>query len=304
MTISTTAPIAANTWIWHCPLTEELIEPRLRQLAAWGFEAVELPYENVGDWDPAHARDVLDELGMQSLLGCVFAPGRELAAASTEDIASTKEYIRACIDAAVLQGTPIVIGPTVTSVGRAWRMSADERATAVREVRDNLAEMADYAGERGIMLGVEPLNRYETSLFNTAEQIMEIMVDLPAESIGVNLDTYHMNIEEKSWSTPFDTVGDRLVHLQVCGNDRGSPGSDHTDWETIGTSLGRIGYRGALGIESFTAYNETIATAASIWRPLAESQDALATDGLAFLKDWRNTWFTAEAGATPEGDAR
>lgn len=286
----TNAPIAVNTWVWHCPLTEDHLPDRLRQLAEWGFEAVEMPYENVGDWDPIHAQELLDQYQLTSLVGCVFAPGRELTNAPNEVVASTKDYIRACIDQAARQKSSLVIGPMYSSVGRTWRMDADERRKFVGAVKDNLAEMADYAGERGVTLGVEPLNRYETSLFNTAEQLMEIITDLPAESIGVNLDTYHMNIEETSWSKPFDLVGDRLVHLQVCGNDRGSPGSDHSNWSEIGDSLARIGYRGALGIESFTSFNETIATAASVWRPLARSQDALATDGLAFLQTWRRKW--------------
>jgi len=38
-------------------------------------------------------------------------------------------------------------------------------------------------------------------------------------------------------------------------------------------------------IESFTPEIQEIARAVSLWRPLAESPDALATEGLAFLHD-------------------
>jgi D-psicose/D-tagatose/L-ribulose 3-epimerase len=72
--------------------------------------------------------------------------------------------------------------------------------------------------------------------------------------------------------------------VQVCANDRGAPGADHLDWPGILGALDAVGYAGPLVIESFTAENATIATAASIWRPLARSQDALATDGLEFLR--------------------
>jgi len=288
MLFTTDLPIAANTWIWHCPLTDAEVPERIDRLAEWGFDAVEMPLENIGDWDPDVARECLENAGMASLVGSVMAPGRELGAASSETIESTKQYIKACIDHAQRQGSPIVIGPLTTSVGRTWRMSADERRRVLNEVRDNLADLADYAGSRGIVLGIEPLNRYETSLCNTSEQIMELLDPLPSETIGVNLDTYHMNIEETSWEAAFDAVGSRLVHLQVCGNDRGAPGHDHTDWGAVRTALDRIDYHGALGIESFTAFNETIATAASIWRPLAATQDELAIDGLTFLQRWRD----------------
>ena len=75
-----------------------------------------------------------------------------------------------------------------------------------------------------------------------------------------------------------------LLHLQVCGSDRGAPGGDQTDWQALVAALDEVGYAGPLNIESFTADNASIATAASIWRPLAPTQDDLARDGLAFLR--------------------
>jgi D-psicose/D-tagatose/L-ribulose 3-epimerase len=71
----------------------------------------------------------------------------------------------------------------------------------------------------------------------------------------------------------------------VCGNDRGAPGPDHTDWTKILDALEDADYRGPLCIESFSAGNMSLARAASIWRPLERSQDAIATDGLAFLTE-------------------
>jgi D-psicose/D-tagatose/L-ribulose 3-epimerase len=93
-----------------------------------------------------------------------------------------------------------------------------------------------------------------------------------------------MNIEERSFGGALRLAGDRLFHLQVCGNDRGAPGGDLTPWDEVFSTLREIGYQGILGIESFSADNATIARAASIWRPLARTQDDLALDGLAFLR--------------------
>jgi D-psicose/D-tagatose/L-ribulose 3-epimerase len=103
--------------------------------------------------------------------------------------------------------------------------------------------------------------------------------------VGLALDTYHLNIEEKDPVAAIRAAGSRIAHVQVCGNDRGAPGADHQDWPALLGALRDVGYAGPLCIESFTAHNQSIATAASIWRPLAASQDALATEGLAFLRD-------------------
>jgi len=93
-----------------------------------------------------------------------------------------------------------------------------------------------------------------------------------------------MNIEEKDPAAAARAAAGRIAHVHACGTDRGSPGADKFDWPEFLTALNEAGYRGARCIESFTAANEVIATAASIWRPLAPSPDALARDGLRFLR--------------------
>ena len=276
--------IAASTFIWHSPLTTQILESRLPQLAAWGFDAVELPLENVGDWDVERCASLLADLGLDSVVCSVFSPGRELAGAPAETQERTMAYMRAAIDVAAAQGTPMVIGPSYCSVGRTWRLDADERVQLNDELRENYRRLIDYAGPRGVRLALEPLNRYETSVVNTTEQLLDLIGDLDADVIGLGLDTYHMNIEERSFGGALRLAGDRLFHLQVCGNDRGAPGGDLTPWDEVFSTLEDIGYAGMLGIESFTADNASISTAASIWRPLAPTQDALAVEGLAFLR--------------------
>lgn len=134
-------------------------------------------------------------------------------------------------------------------------------------------------------LSIEPLNRFETSLFNTVDQTMQLIESVDHPQLGLLLDTFHMNIEERDLGAAIRLAGDRVFHFHACGNDRGAPGGDTIDWADIREALAAINYRDTVTIESFTSANQTIATAASIWRPLGDSQDAIATDGLAFLRD-------------------
>ena len=286
MTTASCPPIGANTWIWVSPLTDQALAALAPQLAAWGFDVVEMPVEGLGDWGPSRSAELLDGLGLGATVCAVMPPGRELVAASPSVIADTQDYLRGCVDMAAAVGSGVVAGPMYASVGRTWRLSVAERLQAGASLRAALAPVADYAGSRGVRLGIEPLNRYETSLVNTVEQGMEMIDGLPAETVGLALDTYHLNIEEQSPAAAVRLAGSegRLAHVQVCANDRGAPGADHMDWVALRSALADVGYAGPLCIESFTADNETIATAASIWRPLARSQDAIATDGLAFLR--------------------
>jgi D-psicose/D-tagatose/L-ribulose 3-epimerase len=134
-----------------------------------------------------------------------------------------------------------------------------------------------------VSIGVEALNRYETSVVNTVAQVLDLIDGLPP-NVGLMIDTYHMNIEEADPYAAVGLAGSRIKHVQVSGTDRGTPGRDHFDWPRFFAALRAAGYGGAVCIESFTASNDTIATAASIWRPLAPSPDRLALDGLTYLR--------------------
>ncbi|WP_159803329.1 sugar phosphate isomerase/epimerase family protein [Arthrobacter zhaoguopingii] len=274
--------IGVNTWVWESPLTDATLPPLLARIAAIGFDAVELPLENAGDLSAEAVRAALG--GLQPFVVGAMAPGRDLVSAEEPVIAETQGYLRACIALARDIGAGAVCGPFYSSTGRVWRMDEAARQDAYAQLRRNLAPLADEALEAGVVLGIEPLNRYETSLLNTTAQALEALGPLLGRGVGLALDTYHLGIEERSSADAIRAAGEHLVHLQVCGNDRGAPGGDQTDWTGIFTALDAIAYRGAVNIESFTADNASIATAASIWRPLAESQDALARDGLRFLR--------------------
>ena len=275
--------IAVNTWVWTSPLTDDTLEPLARTAARMGYDALELPLESVGDWDPLRARTVLDGLGMGAVVVGAMGPGRSLLARAG-DVAATQDYLRACLDAAAVLGASIVAGPFYAPTGVTWRMDEAERAEVVGELRENLAPLAREAAAIGVTLAVEPLNRYETSVLNTVAQSLDALAPLLGAGVGLALDTYHLNIEEKRPAEAVRAAGAAIAHVQVCGSDRGAVGDDHTDWPEMLRALDDAGYRGALGLESFTGENATIAVAASVWRPLAASQDDLAARSIAHLR--------------------
>jgi D-psicose/D-tagatose/L-ribulose 3-epimerase len=280
--------IGVNTWVWTSPLTDASLESIARTAAAMGFGAIELPVETPGDWDPARARDVLRELDLAAYVVGAMGVGRDLVSAPPQAIAATQAYLDHCITVAETLGASVVAGPFYAQTGRTWRMSASDRSDTIAELRESLRPLVDRATASGITLAIEPLNRYETSLINTVEQALEALGPLLGDGLGIALDSYHLNIEEKSIGAAIRTAGRAIAHVQVCGNDRGAVGDDHIDWVSFLDALDDVGYAGALNLESFTGDNETIATAASVWRPLAASQDELATRSLEYLTRLQN----------------
>jgi len=278
-------PIGANTWIWTSPLTDERLAELAPRIRAWGFSTIELPIENLGDWDPIRTKDLLQQFGLSATTCLVMPPGRDLVSDDTDVVTETQSYLKGCLDLAAAIGARVVAGPAYAPVGKSWLMSTDERQATITRLVESLKPIVRHAEKQHVALGIEPLNRYETSLINTVEQALEVVERLDSTACGVALDTFHMNIEEKDPAAAIRSARGKVAHVQVCGNDRGAPGSDHTDWPKILDALDDADYRGPLCIESFSAGNMSLARAASIWRPLERSQDAIATDGLAFLTE-------------------
>lgn len=274
--------IGVNTWVWVSPLTTDRLGELAARARSFGFDLLELPVEQPGQWDPEAAAEALAELGMGARIVGAMGEGRDLLAAGER--ADTQAYLRRLVDIALTVGSPTVAGPFTARTGRVWRMDADERDAAYSVLRAALEPVADYAAERGVRLAIEPLNRYETSVLNTVDQALEALDPLLGHGVGLALDSYHLNIEERSVTAAIHAAGEHCAVVQVCGNDRGPVGGDHTDWDAFLDALDDIGCPAPLTLESFTAENATIAVAASIWRPLAPSQDELARRSAEFLR--------------------
>lgn len=277
-------PIGANTWIWVSPPTDERLAELAPRIRDWGFDVIEIPIEEPGDWDPGRTAELLAGLKLGATTCAVMPDSRSMVSDDSSVVAETQAYLRTCVDHAVQIGASVVGGPMYAPVGWTPMLDADERRRTIDRLTEALREPAEYAAANGVTLAIEPLNRYETSIVNTVEQACEIVDAVDSAGCGILVDTFHMNIEERDPAAAIRLAGDRLAHVQVCANDRGAPGSDHLDWNAHLAALREVGYLGPLCIESFTAENQAIARAAAIWRRLAPTQDAIAVDGLDFLR--------------------
>lgn len=280
--------IGVNTWVWTAPLTTKKLETLAPKVASLGFDIIELPLEDPHLIDGPRTRAVLEELGLGVTTCAAMGPDRDLIHPDAAVRDNGMAYVRQAIDLTQAVGATNIVGPLYSAVGRTWKATAQERAADLDLLVDNLQALATYAGDHGVVLGIEPLNRFETSFINTHEQVLEVVERVDHPACGVMLDTFHMNIEEKSAGEAIRAVGDHLVHVHSCENDRGAPGSGNVAWGEVAVALADINYDGPVVIESFTSDVETIAKAAAIWRPLAASQDDLAADGLAFLRNLLN----------------
>jgi len=274
--------LGVSTWVWTSPATTEVLETLLPHIASLGFDVIELPIETVGQFDVTRAGELAREHGLEISICAVIGPGRDLLVAGEAE--EGVRYLRSCIDVAQTLGSPTVAGPFYSAVGRCWRSTPEERARDVAQVAATLRGLGEYAADREVILGVETLNRFETSFLNTTAQALELIDRVDHPSVGLALDVFHLSIEEKHVGDALRSAGQRLVHLQVAENDRGTPGTGSLPWRDVAKALQEIQYTGRVVIETFSDRVEAIARAAAIWRPLAPDSDTLAREGLAFLR--------------------
>lgn len=275
--------IGSILWLWGAPVTDDQIADVVPHAAEMGFDLVEFPLADPSAFDHERAHDVLAEHDLGASAVGIMEAERDLLHDDPEIRSNAREYVRDSVDAIAALGGDRLVGPLYSAVGRTWPMDAGEREETVALLVEQLAELSAYAADRSVTLCVEPLNRYETSFLNTVDQTIEVVDRVDHDACQILFDTYHANIEERSLGGAIRRAGDRIGHVHACSNDRGAPGNGHIEWEEVAAALDDVGYDDQAVIETFTPEVESIARATSMWRPLAESQDALASDGLAFL---------------------
>lgn len=281
----------ASTWIWTSPFDGSDLAV-LRRIAALGFDFVEIPVEDPGAIDEDRISAALAETGLQAVVCAAIIGERDLSSADGAKVKTALEYLRSCIRLARRWGSPLVVGPLYAPVGKRRLPSEAERRAEWERSAKNLREAALAAAGEGIKLGLEPLNRFETDMVNTAEDALRMVEAIGHPSIGISLDSFHMNIEEVDFRAAIELAGRNLLHLQVSDSHRGVPGQGNSDWQGLLAGLKRIGYRGKISIESFSPDSSSLAEAVCIWKRFAPSQDEFAAQGLEFLR----SWYASEAG--------
>jgi D-psicose/D-tagatose/L-ribulose 3-epimerase len=272
-----------NTFLWSSPFQTKDLH-YLDHAKALGFDLVEIPIESAGDIDYAAAADAYARTGLACTTCAVMGAGRDPSHPDPKIQQAGIDYLTHCIDGTAQMGGTMVVGPLYAAVGRQWQATPEQRKADLELAAKNLRVAADHAERKGIKLAIEPLNRFETSFINLTEQALELVDLIGSPAVGLMMDTFHANIEEKHLGKAIEMAGPKLWHMHANENDRGTPGTGHVDWDEIGAALKKIKYDGALVIESFSTEVKEIARAAAVWRALAPTQDGLGTEGMAFLK--------------------
>jgi D-psicose/D-tagatose/L-ribulose 3-epimerase len=277
------AGVGVNDWVWTSPFTAASVG-LIAKAERMGFDAFTIPVEEPAAIDAAAVARALRDSDLRVHVTGAYGPTRDLTHDEPRFREESLAYIRATLALCEQWGARLLVGPCYSAVGKRRHVPPEQRKVEWERAVIGLRRAGALAAEHGVTLAVEPLNRFETDLVNTAEQLVRLLADVAHPAVKGHLDTFHMNIEEQDLAAAVRRVGPDLVYVDASESDRGTPGSGQVDWDGLAGGLSEIGYAGDCVIESFTPECRTIAAAAAIWRPLAPSQDALAEGGLRFLR--------------------
>lgn len=273
--------LGVNLMLWTGSFSSRTDLKLIDKVAKMGFDGVELPIFNPKTVSIKTTARALSDNGLGCTVCTVLSPDHNLIDPNAKVRQAGVDYLSGLLEMAGEIGADGIAGPEYSPVGHLVGRGRTQQEWKRCVV--GLRKVARAAEATGMMLGIEPINRFETYFLNLTADAAALCKEVGSSKVKVLYDTFHANIEEQDPVAALKKLGKRLGHMHTCENDRGIPGTGHVDWDGTFKALKAIKYDGWLTIESFVPAIKELAAAAAIWRPLAKDGDELAKKGLSFL---------------------
>ncbi len=270
-----------NLLLWSGEVSDSLF-PVIEQLRKVGYDGVELPIFNL-DLDYAAIGRRLDDLGLGRTGVTIRGEGDNPISADPAVRQRGVDNNKRTLDVCAAAGIETLVGPYHSALGffSGAGRTADEWKWGIESMRAT----AEHAGQVGVKLAVEWLNRFECYFLNCAADTAEFVRAVDHPACGMMYDTFHANIEEKCVHSSIAAGGDKLFHVHISENDRSTPGQGGVNWANNFDAIREVEYDGWMVVEAFGLALPEIAAATKIWRRMYKDEITLATDALEFMKE-------------------
>ena len=272
--------LGIHAYAWCSQWSNETLD-LIDRVKKMGLDFIELPLIVLETFDAKAVSERLKKVELGAVTSTVLMEDTDITSDDSKVRENGVKYLKECVqathDVGATSFTGVIYSQHVKNASKrptdqTWKFSAE-----------CLKEVAKYAKTLGVSIGLEPVNRYETYLINTCKQALKLKDMIDEDNVKIHLDTYHMNIEEKSYYEATKMAGEDLIHYHLCENDRGIPGTGLVDWDDIFKALSEIEYKGYAALESFVDTTDNIST--WVWRQLAPSGDLLLEQGSEFIRN-------------------
>lgn len=274
----------AHAFLWIDDWTVEKGNHAIAEAGRHGFDFIEIPMLRPDEFQAEPHKQALAQAGITATASLVLPAGAHMPNHPNEAI----KFLTRALEKLEALGGNYLCGCLGYHLGYFTNEppTAAERQTVI----ETMGVVAAEAEKRGITLGFEVCNRYETYLYNSLESARETIKAIGADNIELHADTYHMNIEEEGYYQCLVDCADVLGYIHMSESHRGLVGSGTIDWDEVFRGLKDANYQGPLVLESFAAINPDLIAATKLWRPPNQSSEVLAGEGLQYLKAKANEY--------------
>jgi len=250
----------------------------IKKTAEYGFDMLEIILPASLDFDSKLVKKQLDAAGISAR--CTLNLPADCHIPFYPEKAT--EIIKKALDKVAEMNGDFLGGVLHSAIGifTGKPCSNDEKAI----VQQVFSEVETYASKQNITIAIEPINRYESYVFTSADEVLELVKNVNSDFLGLHLDTFHMNIEERDFYNPIIRAGKNLKHLHITESDRGMTGDGNVHWDDLFKALAEINYQGPLVLENFSSEIKELIGPTSLWRPSKYNSEDLAKGSLAFMK--------------------
>ena len=276
-----TMKLGIHSGLWMARWTDD-IAPVFATVADLGFDGVEVSLLGMTDERATALRGLADDHGLEVTCSDGLSREADISSPDPEVRAAGMDYLRWAVRTTAAMGSHGLAGVVYAPWGVFDPANKAERS---KRAADAFAALDADLERHDVTLGIEAINRFETDLVNTAAEAVALAADSGSARVGVLLDTFHMNIEEKDVVAAIVSARDHLVHFHVSDNDRGVPGSGHVPWAEVRRGLVDIGYDRWIMAEMFVLAGNPASADLNIWRDIEPDAHRAARQTLRFMRD-------------------
>jgi D-psicose/D-tagatose/L-ribulose 3-epimerase len=255
----------------------------LRAAADSGYTRVVVPLRGFEDLDAAAIAAACRRFGLLPMAAGNQQPHADVSSDDPDVRAAGEDRLRRMVAFTRDIGGDQISGVLYGVLAHAPAPVSPQRFARTAE---RVGAVADAARHDGVRVVCEVVNRYETSLMNTAAQGVDFVRRSGSDNLFLHLDAFHMNIEERDVSAALRLALPHLAYVEIGQNDRGALAGGPLDLLGVVRAALDAGYRGRFGIEAFSAavLAPPVAAALAVWRDTFDDTNAIAREGAEIFR--------------------
>jgi D-psicose/D-tagatose/L-ribulose 3-epimerase len=273
--------LGVSAFAWTAKFARSHLEllPAVKEM---GFSGFEIAMFDPADLAVKEIRRAFETNELECTVCAILPPGINPISSDAAVRKKSMQHLLRCVETCSELGAPLLGGPLYAPIGYLpeHRPTTDEWSWAVETFQVIGESLNDFQ----VNLSIEPVNRSETFFIRTGEEAKRFCQSIGHPRIGVTIDTFHANIEERNIAAAVTFLGPYLKHLHASENDRGPLGRGHVDFRAIIAALIDVGYDGYLMIEGFGYSPSEMDSPGTLWADLSVSPEEIASSGARYLK--------------------